>query len=233
MTDRRNDAGLAVPMVDDMVRRYGKATGEPSGRHPLRHQRGYRRPGRACGRPGEGLCAAAERARRCQTCNARQAGEAAGAGTRKREGVAQLGWQRKPARTCFSLRKLIERINANLKNHGFGFIAVRGLMGRGTARMRGGRGAGLNDLSAATTKRRVRGPLHRANARSPSPASRGRYNSIRPAAHSRASVVKQRCIFLVTTGLDPVVYAEVRRRRPSGTSEPASSPHGLPDQVRQ
>jgi hypothetical protein len=28
----------------------------------------------------------------------------------------------------FSLRKLIERINANLKNHGFGFIPVRGLM---------------------------------------------------------------------------------------------------------
>src|SRR5260370_3809109 len=25
MTDRRNDAGLAAPMVDDIVRRYGKA----------------------------------------------------------------------------------------------------------------------------------------------------------------------------------------------------------------
>jgi len=25
MTDRRNDAGLASPMVDDIVRRYGKA----------------------------------------------------------------------------------------------------------------------------------------------------------------------------------------------------------------
>ena len=24
MTDRRNDAGLAVPMVDDIARRYGK-----------------------------------------------------------------------------------------------------------------------------------------------------------------------------------------------------------------
>jgi hypothetical protein len=28
----------------------------------------------------------------------------------------------------FSLRKLIERVNANLKNHGFGFIPVRGLI---------------------------------------------------------------------------------------------------------
>jgi hypothetical protein len=25
MTDRRNDSGLAVPMVDDIVRRYGQA----------------------------------------------------------------------------------------------------------------------------------------------------------------------------------------------------------------
>jgi hypothetical protein len=25
MTDRRNDAGLAAPMVDDLARRYGKA----------------------------------------------------------------------------------------------------------------------------------------------------------------------------------------------------------------
>ena len=28
----------------------------------------------------------------------------------------------------YALRKLIERINANLKNHGFGFIPVRGLI---------------------------------------------------------------------------------------------------------
>jgi hypothetical protein len=28
----------------------------------------------------------------------------------------------------YRLRKLIERINANLKNHGFGFIPVRGLL---------------------------------------------------------------------------------------------------------
>ena len=28
----------------------------------------------------------------------------------------------------YGLRKLIERINANLKNHGFGFIPVRGLI---------------------------------------------------------------------------------------------------------
>ncbi len=28
----------------------------------------------------------------------------------------------------YRLRKLIERINANLKNHGFGFLPVRGLI---------------------------------------------------------------------------------------------------------
>ena len=28
----------------------------------------------------------------------------------------------------FGLRKLIERVNGNLKNHGFGFLPVRGLV---------------------------------------------------------------------------------------------------------
>jgi hypothetical protein len=61
--------------------------------------------------------------------------------------------------------------------------------GRGTALLRGGRGAGLNDLSAPTTKRRVRGPLHRANARSPSPASRGRIKRSR----SRGAYARECC----------------------------------------
>src|ERR1700722_4671630 len=39
--------------------------------------------------------------------------------------------------------------------------------------------------------------------------------------------------FLVTTGLDPVVHAEMQLRKPFGNSKRASPPHGLPDQVRQ
>jgi len=38
---------------------------------------------------------------------------------------------------------------------------------------------------------------------------------------------------LVTTGLDPVVHAEVQRLRRCRKSEPASQPHGLPGQARQ
>ena len=38
---------------------------------------------------------------------------------------------------------------------------------------------------------------------------------------------------LVTTGLDPVVHADLRLRELIGRSDRASRPHGLPDQVRQ
>ena len=52
------------------------------------------------------------------------------------------------------------------------------------------RGAGRDDGSEPTTKRRVRGPLHRANARSPSPAFRlraPRFGELKPAVARRAS----------------------------------------------
>jgi len=56
---------------------------------------------------------------------------------------------------------------------------------------------------------------------------------IRSRGAKRASLgsrnVKQRRIFFVTTGLDPVVHAEVRYE----SLAEASPPHGLPDQVRQ
>jgi hypothetical protein len=44
---------------------------------------------------------------------------------------------------------------------------------------------------------------------------------------------KSHFIFLVTTGLDPVVHAEARLLEPVESPEYSSPPHGLPDQVRQ
>jgi transposase len=127
MTDRRNDAGLAAPMVDDMVRRYGKAperllvdthyatsediaaltvhaAGPVKVFAPTPTERDDIKP--------ESL---AKRAKQRE---------------REPEGVkewrARMGTQ--AGQETYGLRKLIERINANLKNHGFGFIPVRGLV---------------------------------------------------------------------------------------------------------
>jgi hypothetical protein len=50
---------------------------------------------------------------------------------REREPESVKEWRRRmettEAQQVFSLRKLIERVNAQLKNHGFGFMPVRGL----------------------------------------------------------------------------------------------------------
>jgi hypothetical protein len=83
---------------------------------------------RDCGGASEVLCTAPQRRRRRdQSASAGQPQEATGERT---YGVKE--WRCRMAtqagQDVFSLRKLIERINANLKNHGFGFIPVRGLM---------------------------------------------------------------------------------------------------------
>jgi len=48
---------------------------------------------------------------------------------REREPESVKEWRRRiettEAQQVFSLRKLIERVNAHLKNHGFGFMPVR------------------------------------------------------------------------------------------------------------
>jgi hypothetical protein len=51
---------------------------------------------------------------------------------RAREPESVKEWRSRMAtqdgKEVYRLRKLIERINANLKNHGFGFFPVRGLI---------------------------------------------------------------------------------------------------------
>jgi transposase len=127
MTDRRNDAGLAAPMVDDVVRRYGKApetllvdthyatsediaalaehaAGPVKVFAPTPTERGDVTPGTLANRKRQ----------------------------RAREPESVKEWRSRMAtpagQQVYRLRKLIERINANLKNHGFGFLPVRGLI---------------------------------------------------------------------------------------------------------
>jgi Transposase DDE domain len=127
MTDRRNDAGLAVPMVNDIVRRYGRAPGN------LLLDTHYATV--------DDIAALAERPNGAVTVFAPPPSERADvkpatlvkrAKRRAQEPESVKQWRRRmktPAgQEVFSLRKLIERINGNIKNHGFGFMPVRGLI---------------------------------------------------------------------------------------------------------
>jgi transposase len=127
MTDRRNDAGLAAPMVDDMVRRYGTA---PKNLLVDTHYA-------TC----EDIAALAAHAAGPVKVFAPTPTErddisprtlANRKNQRAREPVSVQEWRSRMAtpagQEVFGLRKLIERVNANLKNHGFGFIPVRGLI---------------------------------------------------------------------------------------------------------
>jgi transposase len=127
MTDRRNDAGLAMPMVDDMVRRYGRVpekllidthyatsddiaalashtAGPVTVFAPLPTERDNVKPATLAKRKSK-------RAREPESV---------------KEWRSRMGTQ--GGQDAYRLRKLIERLNAHLKNHGFGFIPVRGLL---------------------------------------------------------------------------------------------------------
>jgi transposase len=126
MTNRRNDAGLAAPMVDDIARRYGKgperllvdthyATCEDIvalAKHPARPVTVYAPPPaeRDDVKPATLAKRARERAREPDSVKAWRA--------RMESEVGQR---------IYHLRKRIERVNADRKNHGFGFLPVRGL----------------------------------------------------------------------------------------------------------
>jgi transposase len=127
MTDRRNDAGLAMPMVDQLVKRYGKApqtllidtryaTAEDIAtlsEHAAGPVKVYTPPpsDRQDVKPETLVRRARERAREPDSVKEWRSRMATQTGT-----------------DVYARRKLIERINANLKNRGFGFIPVRGLI---------------------------------------------------------------------------------------------------------
>jgi transposase len=127
MTDRRNDAGLAMPMVDDLVRRYGMAprrllvdtlyatTADIAAlaEHPAGSVEVFMpTPTESDDITPRGL---ANRIR-----------------ARAREPESIKEWRCRMAsqagQDTYRVRKLIERVNANLKNHGFGVLPVRGLI---------------------------------------------------------------------------------------------------------
>jgi transposase len=127
VTDRRNHAGLAEPMVDDIVRRYGRtpdrllvdtsyATSEDIvalAAHAAGPVSVYTPP------PGE-------RDDIKSTSLARRRRK------REKEPACLKAWRERMAsetgKAVYALRQRIERINADRKNHGFGFLPVRGLI---------------------------------------------------------------------------------------------------------
>jgi hypothetical protein len=77
----------------------------------------------------------------------------------------------------------------------------------------GGWGAGLDAPRASTTKRRVRRPLHHASHGPPPPLRGGGCNAFPfPRAPAPRVLPINNVILLVTTGLDPVVYADLRQQ---------------------
>jgi transposase len=127
MTDRRNDSGLAPPMVDDIVHRYGKApqnllvdttyatvediavlaahaAGPVTVYAPVPKEREDVTPGTLRKRKSK----------------------------RSREPESVKKWRERmgtdAGHKVYARRKLIERLNAQCKNHGFGILRVRGLV---------------------------------------------------------------------------------------------------------
>jgi transposase len=126
MTDRRNDAGLAPPMIDDVMRRYGKvperllvdthyATAEDIAALSV-HAAGPITIYAPTPVEREDITPAALRNRKSK---------------RAREPQSVKDWRARMASAAgaavYRTRKLIERVNAERKNHGFGFLPVRGL----------------------------------------------------------------------------------------------------------
>lgn len=127
MTDRRNDAGLAVPMIDDIVRRYGEA---PDNLLVDTHYA-----------TAEDIAALAQHAAGpvmvyapppTERDDVKPATLAKRAKQRAKEPDSVKEWRNRMASPAgeevYRRRKLIERINATFKNRGFGFIPVRGLI---------------------------------------------------------------------------------------------------------
>ena len=127
VTDRRNDAGLAGPMVDDIARRYGEtpdkllvdtsyATSEDIialAAHIAGPVSVYTPP--PAEKENVKLASLARRRRK-----------------REKEPACLKAWRERMAsqagQAVYALRQRIERINADRKNHGFGFLPVRGLI---------------------------------------------------------------------------------------------------------
>jgi len=127
MTDRRNDAGLAAPMVDDLVRRYGKV---PENLLVDTHYATSDDVAALAEHPAGPVKVFAPTP--TERDDVKPATLAKRAKQRAREPASVQEWRRRMesevGKETYGLRRLIERINANVKNHGFGFLPVRGLI---------------------------------------------------------------------------------------------------------
>ena len=127
VTDRRNDTGLAGPMVDDIERRYGSAPAN------LLVDTKYA--------TADDIAALAARERGPVTVYTPLPTERDDV---KPETLRKRAWERArepdgvkewrsrmdsaAGQEVYRRRKLIERLNAHLKNHGFGILPIRGLV---------------------------------------------------------------------------------------------------------
>jgi transposase len=127
MTDRRNDSGLAAPMVDDIVHRYGQVPEKLLvDTHYATSEDIVALAAHAAGPVKVFAPTPTERDDVSPRTLANRRSQ------RAREPESVKEWRSRMAtqagQQVYGLRSLIERINANLKNHGFGFIPVRGLI---------------------------------------------------------------------------------------------------------
>ncbi len=127
MTDRRNDAGLAAPMVDDMVRRYGRP---PQNLLVDTHYATSADIAALADHAGGPVKVFAPAPTERDDVKPKTLANRAKQRAQEPESIKE--WRTRmttqAGQDVFRLRTLIERINANLKNHGFGFLPVRGLI---------------------------------------------------------------------------------------------------------
>ena len=127
ITDRRNDSGLAAPIVDDLVRRYGKA---PETLLIDTHYATSADIAALSEHPAGPVTVYTPLPREREIISAR--GLANRQCKRAREPDSVKEWRSRMAtqagQDVYRLRKLIEWVNADLKNRGFGFVPVRGLL---------------------------------------------------------------------------------------------------------
>lgn len=127
-TDRRNDKGLARPVMDEVARRYGRAP-----RRAL-FDEGYasRADIKALAEPPAGVTVYAPPPSEKPEAELRQAGRTSRRYKRAREPQAVKDWrarmQTEEGQAIFARRKLIERIHAHYKNRGLDRVSVRGLI---------------------------------------------------------------------------------------------------------
>ena len=129
VTDRRNDAGLAGPMVDDIARRYGRTPDRLLVDTSYATSENIVALAAHAGGPVEVYTPPPS-----EKENVKPASLARRIRKRAKEPLCLKAWRERMAseagKTVYALRKRIERINADRKNHGFGFLPVRGTSSR-------------------------------------------------------------------------------------------------------